>query len=317
MIAAASTWAPRTAGRPQLSIALRPGMRANTSTAATCVVVRARQQLQPSGAEAVKAAALPSRRRLLVETSLLSSLLLAAPACAGEEALESAAGAAAGGNTKVFFDFTVDGKPAGKVVVEVYGDVAVGGQRFMDLAKGKQGVGYRRSKVDALEQAFIRLDGVSVLSYDSSGVSPIAGGEDTFKLEEEMATATHGHDAPGTVSLLVKNPNQREAKTRLVAVNGKLVNITEDPGDAPNGTGFAITTQAAPELDSTNLVVGRVVQGMDIVQTIAALPAVKDNTMSPYFKAAKAIGDKRADVAEKGFKRPYSKIVVAKSGLLP
>jgi hypothetical protein len=119
----------------------------------------------------------------------------------------------------------VDGKPEGKVVVEVYDDVAIGGQRFIDLAKGKRGVGYRRSKVDLIEdvrihsllydvalpdafqyskhsrtinikmtcsnappfilsfQDYIRLDGVASLSYDSSGESPITGGEDVFKLE--------------------------------------------------------------------------------------------------------------------------------------
>ena len=33
-------------------------------------------------------------------------------------------------------------------------------------------------------------------------------------------------------------------------------------------------------------------------------------------RAAKAIGDKRADVAETGFNKPYSKIIVAKSGLV-
>jgi hypothetical protein len=32
-------------------------------------------------------------------------------------------------------------------------------------------------------------------------------------------------------------------------------------------------------------------------------------------RAAKAIGDKRADVAETGFNKPYSKIIIAKSGL--
>lgn len=30
---------------------------------------------------------------------------------------------------------------------------------------------------------------------------------------------------------------------------------------------------------------------------------------------AKLAGDKRADVAEKGFGRPYSKVVIAESGL--
>lgn len=34
------------------------------------------------------------------------------------------------------------------------------------------------------------------------------------------------------------------------------------------------------------------------------------------FRVAKLIGDKRAVVAERGFNRPYSKVVVTNSGLI-
>lgn len=46
-------------------------------------------------------------------------------------------------------------------------------------------------------------------------------------------------------------------------------------GEAPNGTGFAITTGPAPALDKTNLVVGRVVEGMDVVAALQKLPFAK------------------------------------------
>jgi hypothetical protein len=63
-------------------------------------------------------------------------------------------------------------------------------------------------------------------------------------------------------------PPVRPVKERLVAMNGQLVTVREQAGEAPNGTAFTITTQAAPELDRTNLVVGRVVEGMDVVTRI-------------------------------------------------
>ena len=92
--------------------------------------------------------------------------------------------------------------------------------------------------------------------------------------------------------------------------------VVEEVGPPPpNGTAFCITTAAAPTLDGTSLVVGRVVEGMDLVQRIAALPTVPDNTGSPLFAAAKSIGDKRASVAELGFNRPYAKVVVKGSGV--
>mmetsp|Transcript_41952 Transcript_41952/g.99505 ORF Transcript_41952/g.99505 Transcript_41952/m.99505 type:complete len:303 (+) Transcript_41952:132-1040(+) len=217
---------------------------------------------------------------------------------------------------KVYFDFSIDGKPAGRVIIQVFSGLGVAGERFTDLAIGKMGVGYRRTKVDAVNEDFIRLDGVSSLTYSSSAESPISGGEDVFKLEKELADSSRKHDEAGLVSLVVKGQASRAPKEKLVATGGKLVKVQEPAPPGPNGTAFAITTGAAPELDSTNLIVGRVVSGMDLVKRISELPAVKDNTSSPYFMAAKAIGDKRADVAEKGFNKPYSKVVITKCGAI-
>ncbi len=73
-------------------------------------------------------------------------------------------------------------------------------------------------------------------------------------------------------------------KERLVAYQGKLVTVQEQQGSIPNGSGFVITTAAAPDLDATNLVVGHVVGGMDVVEAISQLPSVKANTGSPFFK---------------------------------
>ncbi len=51
-----------------------------------------------------------------------------------------------------------------------------------------------------------------------------------------------------------------------MAYRGKLVTVQEALGESPNGSGFVITLGAAPGLDATNLVVGRVVGGMDLVR---------------------------------------------------
>jgi len=51
-----------------------------------------------------------------------------------------------------------------------------------------------------------------------------------------------------------------------VAYRGKLVTVQEALGESPNGSGFVITLGAAPGLDATNLVVGHVVGGMDLVR---------------------------------------------------
>ena len=58
---------------------------------------------------------------------------------------------------QVFLDIEIDKNPAGRVVVELYDDVPIGSQRFADLAVGKDGVGYRLSKFDAITQVRILL----------------------------------------------------------------------------------------------------------------------------------------------------------------
>jgi hypothetical protein len=53
-------------------------------------------------------------------------------------------------HTQVYLDVKVEGERLGRIVVELLDDVAVGSQRFADLAEGKQGVGYRLSKFDGI-----------------------------------------------------------------------------------------------------------------------------------------------------------------------
>lgn len=73
----------------------------------------------------------------------------------------------------------------------------------------------------------------------------------------------------------ILNPNwiyelHRDTKEKLVAYRGKLVSVQEAVGEAPNGSGFVITLGPAPGLDSTNLVVGRVVEGLDLVRQVTS-----------------------------------------------
>jgi len=221
---------------------------------------------------------------------------------------------------RVFFDITVDGTPFGRIVVEVYsnGDAPVGAQRFLDLAgkRGKEGASFRRTKIDLIQDGYIQGSGLKSLSYKASGRTYVTGGVTAELLEDELAASKRRHDGPGLVSILVRNSKERETKDKLVAVKGKFVTVTEVLGDVPNGSAFAITTRAEPALDQTHLVVGRVIEGQEVVDALAALPRVKNNAASPFFQAGKAAGDKRANVAERAFGKPFSKIVIAECGPL-
>ncbi|KAK9821515.1 hypothetical protein WJX74_005994 [Apatococcus lobatus] len=215
----------------------------------------------------------------------------------------------------VFMDFAVNSNPQGRIEIELFSDVPVGSRRFHQLAIGDRGVGYRLSKIDGVSKDFVKSSGVSRLSYKEGDETSIAGGDALGQLEAEMELSKHPHTESGLVSILVKDLTPKKTKQRLVAYQGKLISVEENLGGAnPNGTSFAITLRPAPELDPSNLVVGRVVSGLDVVQQLAALPSVKANKDSPYFKAAKAFGDKRANVAELGFGRPFGKVIIAQCG---
>lgn len=58
----------------------------------------------------------------------------------------------------------------------------------------------------------------------------------------------------------------------------------------------------------------RVIEGLEVVRKIASLPVNKDNSGSGFFQMGKLIGDRRAIVAERGFNRPFAKVMVASCG---
>lgn len=63
----------------------------------------------------------------------------------------------------------------------------------------------------------------------------------------------------------------------------------------------------------------QVVEGQAVIDAIRALPIVlpRDQLYNkPFFEVGKAIGDKRATVAEKGFNRPLKRVLVASAGVL-
>ena len=155
--------------------------------------------------------------------------------------------------------------------------------------------------------------------------SRIPGGDTVEDLERELEAQQRAnaeqpgtaprHDRPGVVSLIVKDPpGTPPPKTRLVAINGKFVNVEEPRKGAPNGTAFVITMAPAPELDATNLVVGTLREGRELVAKLSELKVSSDRSDSAFFKVAKATGDRRADAAAKFFYRPFQKVVIVSSG---
>lgn len=158
-------------------------------------------------------------------------------------------------------------------------------------------------------------------------------------LERELASQTRSHASSGdpVVSIEVAEDASKVSAPagKLISKNGRLEVVEDTPREdlmplPPSGTSYVITTVdggegSAPadevqarqlrDLDRTHLIVGRVVEGRDVLRRLKSLPINTNKSDSLFFKAGKSAGDARAKVAERGFNRPFARIVVVGSGL--
>lgn len=88
----------------------------------------------------------PVNRRTMLSAAVSGAVLAVKPAWASD------ADAA-----RCFIDVAVDGEEYGRLVVRLLDPSTVAAQRFGDLCKGIEGVGYRRSKFDGIFEVCIQL----------------------------------------------------------------------------------------------------------------------------------------------------------------
>ncbi|KAL6873895.1 hypothetical protein ACP4OV_013977 [Aristida adscensionis] len=152
--------------------------------------------------------------------------------------------------TKVFFDITIGGKPAGRIVMGLFGKtVPKTAENFRALCTGEKGIGksgvplhYKGSIFHRIVPGFM-IQGGDIKNHDGTGSESIYGEvfpDENFKIH---------HNTPGIISMA----NTLEPST--------------------NGSQFYITTadsERARKGDGRFVAFGKVVEGMDVVHKIEA-----------------------------------------------
>ncbi|KHN84568.1 Peptidyl-prolyl cis-trans isomerase 1 [Toxocara canis] len=149
---------------------------------------------------------------------------------------------------RAFFDVTIDGRLAGRIVMELFNDVAPRtAHNFLMLCTGMAGVGkvsgkplhYKASTFHRIIKNFM-IQGGDFTKGDGTGGESVYGG--MFDDEDFVMK----HSEPFMLSMANKGPNT-------------------------NGSQFFITTAPAPHLDGVHVVFGKVVSGQEVVTEIEHL----------------------------------------------
>ncbi|XP_052749519.1 peptidyl-prolyl cis-trans isomerase 8 isoform X1 [Galleria mellonella] len=152
-------------------------------------------------------------------------------------------------NDRVFMDISIGGLPSGRIVFELFNDVAPKtAENFRALCAGDAGVGkvtgkpltYKGMVFHRVVKDFM-IQGGDFTNANGTGGESIYGGtfeDETFELK---------HDQPYLLSMANR-------------------------GKDTNGSQFFITTQPAPHLDNVHVVFGHVVGGAALVRQLEALP---------------------------------------------
>jgi peptidylprolyl isomerase len=157
---------------------------------------------------------------------------------------------------RVFFDITIGGRPAGRIVFQLYSETPRTTENFRQLCTGEHGMGQSGKPLHYRGSGFHRIITNFMCQGGDFTRGNGTGGESIYGEKFADENFIKRHTKPGLLSMA-------------------------NAGKNTNGSQFFITTVATPHLDGKHVVFGEVVEGMDVVRAMEAVGSQSGRTSSP------------------------------------
>ena len=160
-------------------------------------------------------------------------------------------------HSTVFFDIAIGGQPAGRVLIDLYGDTPKTSENFRALCTGEKGVGKSGKPLHYKGCVFHRV----ITGFMAQGGDFTAGngtgGESIYGMKFADENFIHKHTGPGILSMA-------------------------NAGPGTNGSQFFLCFDAFPHLDGKHVVFGKVrAESMQLIGQMEQFGSQSGRTTKP------------------------------------